>query len=69
MKKPKFTDALKKWIKEIAQSRERYGYRRVHVLLRQECWLVSNRLAKPPNLRLFRVCAAMPIDLQLIEYK
>lgn len=31
------------WIKEIAQTRVRYGYRRVHVLLRREGWLVNPR--------------------------
>jgi transposase InsO family protein len=32
---------LMKRIKEIAETRVRYGYRRMHVLLRQEGWLVN----------------------------
>jgi len=32
---------LMKRIKEIAETRVRYGYRRIHVLLRREGWLVS----------------------------
>src|ERR1041384_3800058 len=32
---------LKKGIKEIAETRVRYGYRRIHVLLRREGWLVN----------------------------
>jgi len=32
---------LKQRIKEIAQTRVRYGYRRVHVLLRREGWHVN----------------------------
>jgi putative transposase len=31
---------LSKRIKEIAETRVRYGYRRIHVLLRREGWLV-----------------------------
>ncbi len=31
---------LKKRIKEIAETRVRYGYRRIHVLLRREGWPV-----------------------------
>jgi putative transposase len=33
--------ALSKRIKEIAETRVRYGYRRVHVLLRREGWTVN----------------------------
>ena len=33
--------ALKRRIKEIAETRVRYGYRRVHVLLRREGWAVN----------------------------
>ncbi len=33
--------ALVKRIKEIAETRVRYGYRRVHVLLRREGWEVN----------------------------
>ena len=32
---------LKKRIKEIAETRLRYGYRRIHVLLRREGWNVN----------------------------
>ena len=32
---------LKKRIKEITEVRVRYGYRRVHVLLRREGWAVN----------------------------
>lgn len=32
---------LRKRIKEIAQTRVRYGYRRIHVLLKREGWLVN----------------------------
>lgn len=32
-----------KRIKEIAETRVRYGYRRIHVLLRREGWLVNSR--------------------------
>lgn len=33
--------ALKKRIREIAETRVRYGYRRIHVLLRREGWQVN----------------------------
>ena len=33
--------ALKQRITEIAQTRVRYGYRRVHVLLRREGWEIN----------------------------
>ena len=32
---------LRKRIREIAETRARYGYRRIHVLLRREGWLVN----------------------------
>lgn len=32
---------LRKRIKEIAETRVRYGYRRIHVLLRREGWIVN----------------------------
>ena len=32
---------LVKRIKEIAETRVRYGYRRIHVLLRREGWIVN----------------------------
>jgi putative transposase len=34
---------LKRRIKEIAEARVRYGYRRIHVLLRRKGWLVSGK--------------------------
>src|SRR5436309_7659095 len=34
---------LMKRIKEIAETRVRYGYRRIHVLLRREGWLVNSK--------------------------
>jgi putative transposase len=48
--------ALKKRIKEIAETRVRYGYRRVHVLLKREGWPVNGkriyRLYKEQGLQL-----------------
>ena len=48
--------ALKKRIKEIAGTRVRYGYRRVHVLLKREGWAVNGkriyRLYKEQGLQL-----------------
>ena len=39
---------LKKRIKEIAETRVRYGYRRIHVLLRREGWAVNpKRIYRP----------------------
>ena len=35
------TEALR--IKEIAEARVRYGYRRIHVLLRREGWMVNHK--------------------------
>jgi putative transposase len=35
--------SLRKRIKEIAETRVRYGYRRVHVLLRREGWAVNHK--------------------------
>ena len=47
---------LKQRIKEIAETRVRYGYRRIHVLLRREGWLVNakrvNRLYREMGLQL-----------------
>jgi putative transposase len=34
---------LNKRIKEIAETRVRYGYRRIHVLLRREGWMVNHK--------------------------
>ena len=36
-------DALKRRIKEIAEVRIRYGYKRIHVLLRREGWPVNHK--------------------------
>ena len=33
-------------IKEICATRVRYGYRRVHVLLRREGWLINHKKAR-----------------------
>jgi len=33
--------AVERRIKEIAETRVRYGYRRVHVLLRREGWVIN----------------------------
>ena len=35
--------ALKERIKGIAETRVRYGYRRIHVLLRREGWLINEK--------------------------
>ena len=37
--------ALRERIKEIAAARMRYGYQRIHVLLRREGWLVNHKKA------------------------
>jgi len=41
--KPQIRDqaALEQRIKEICETRVRYGYRRVHVLLRREGWIIN----------------------------
>lgn len=36
--------ALRKRIRELAESRVRYGYRRIHVLLEREGWQVNHKL-------------------------
>ena len=40
---------LEQRIREICQTRVRYGYRRVHVLLRREGWMINmnNSLSLP----------------------
>jgi putative transposase len=47
---------LRRRIKEIAETRVRYGYRRIHVLLRREGWMVNvkavNRLYREMSLQL-----------------
>lgn len=35
--------ALRKRIREIAEARVHYGYRRIHVLLRREGWTVNHK--------------------------
>lgn len=37
---------LERRIKEIAETRVRYGYRRVHVLLRREGWVINMKKAR-----------------------
>jgi putative transposase len=44
-------------IREIAQTRVRYGYRRIHVLLRREGWDVNHK-------RVFRLYRAMGLQLR-----
>jgi putative transposase len=51
---------LKTRIKEIAETRVRYGYRRIHVLLRREGWMVNVKLVN----RLYR---EMSLQLRNIE--
>jgi putative transposase len=48
---------LKQRIKEIAQTRVRYGYRRVHVLLRREGWHVNAK-------RIWRLYREMGLQLR-----
>lgn len=44
-------EALRLRLRELAQSRPRYGYRRVHVLLRREGWFVNMKRVR----RLYRL--------------
>lgn len=39
--------ALEKRIKEICETRVRYGYRRVHVVLRREGWEANHKKGWP----------------------
>ncbi|MGI9415077.1 MAG: IS3 family transposase, partial [Hyphomicrobiales bacterium] len=48
---------LKKRIKEIAETRVRYGYRRIHVLLRREGWAVNAK-------RIYRLYKEMGLQLR-----
>lgn len=48
---------LKKRIKEIAETRVRYGYRRIHVLLRREGWEVNVK-------RIYRLYKEMGLQLR-----
>lgn len=36
-------DALRRRIREIAETRVRYGYKRIHVLLRREGWAINHK--------------------------
>ena len=49
--------ALKQRIKEIAETRVRYGYRRVHVLLRREGWAVNPK-------RIYRLYKQMGLQMR-----
>jgi putative transposase len=48
---------LKQRIKEIAETRVRYGYRRIHVLLRREGWPVNAK-------RVYRLYKEMGLQLR-----
>ena len=48
---------LKKRIKEITEVRVRYGYRRVHVLLRREGWVVNPK-------RIYRLYKEMGLQIR-----
>jgi putative transposase len=60
-----------KRIREIAETRVRYGYRRIHVLLRREGWLVSAkrvcRLYREMGLQLRNKSAKRRVKAQLRE--
>ena len=49
--------ALEKRIREICETRVRFGYRRVHVLLRREGWEVNAK-------RIYRLCKEMGMQLR-----
>jgi putative transposase len=49
--------SLKQRIKEIAQTRVRYGYRRIHVLLRREGWSINAK-------RVYRLYHEMGLQLR-----
>ena len=48
---------LKKRIKEIAETRVRYGYRRIHVMLKREGWPVNAK-------RVYRLYHEMGLQLR-----
>ena len=48
---------LKQGIKEIAETRVRYGYRRIHVLLRREGWEINGK-------RVYRLYKEMGLQLR-----
>lgn len=52
--------ALAKRIKEIAETRVRYGYRRVHVLLRREGWEINAK-------RVYRLYKELGLQLRNSE--
>lgn len=62
---------LKKRIKEIAETRVRYGYRRIHVLLRREGWEINAkrvyRLYKEMGLQLRRKAPKRRVKAKLRE--
>ena len=51
---------LEKRIKEIAETRVRYGYRRIHVLLRREGWPVNAK-------RVYRLYRELGLQLRNTE--
>ena len=55
--KPRPQAVLSKRIKEIAETRVRYGYRRIHVLLRREGWQVNAK-------RVWRLYREMGLQLR-----
>jgi len=67
--KPAGQAPLMKRIKEIAETRVRYGYRRVHVLLRREGWRVSvkrvYRLYREQGLQLHNKSAKRRVKAKL----
>lgn len=51
---------LKKRIKEIAETRMRYGYRRVHVVLQREGWMINVK-------RTYRLYNELDLQLRNME--
>jgi len=49
--------AVERRIKEICETRVRYGYRRVHVLLRREGWQVNIKKTR-------RICNKLGLQLR-----
>src|SRR5271167_4063315 len=47
--------ALEQRIKDICQTRVRYGYRRVHVLLRREGWHINQKKTRRERIEIFRI--------------
>ena len=48
---------LRKRIREIAETRVRYGYRRIHVLLEREGWQVNHK-------RVYRLCVQEGLQIR-----